>query len=89
MQQQNELLRKKKRQDEIQFSTEIGGKTSLGPSYFIPSYTFDALLLFSPPNCVTLQITPKHITNIKTWPVFACVSNGYLTKCKKLLGIKA
>ncbi len=34
MQQQNELLRKKKRQDEIQFNTEIGGKTSLGPSYF-------------------------------------------------------
>jgi hypothetical protein len=56
---------------------------------FIPSYMFDALLLFSPPNCVTLHITPKHITNIKTWPVFACVSNGYLTKCKKLLGIKA
>jgi hypothetical protein len=29
-----EALRKKERQDETQFSTEIGGKTSLGPSYF-------------------------------------------------------
>ncbi len=55
-----EALRKKgKRGDETQFPTKIGGKTSLGPSYFvlsnfIPSYAFDALLCrdwpFSPPN---------------------------------------
>ncbi len=30
-----EALRKKERQDETQFTTEIGGKTSLGPSYFL------------------------------------------------------
>jgi len=30
-----EALEKKKRQDETQFTTKIGGKTSLGPSYFI------------------------------------------------------
>jgi len=30
-----EALRKKERQDETQFTTKIGGKTSLGPSYFI------------------------------------------------------
>jgi NADH:ubiquinone oxidoreductase subunit 6 (subunit J) len=30
-----EALRKKKRQDETQFTTKIGGKTSLGLSYFI------------------------------------------------------
>jgi len=29
-----EALRKKERPDETQFTTEIGGKTSLGPSYF-------------------------------------------------------
>ncbi len=30
-----EALRKKERRDETQFTTEIGGKTSLGPSYFL------------------------------------------------------
>jgi hypothetical protein len=30
-----EALRNKERQDETQFSTKIGGKTSLGPNYFI------------------------------------------------------
>jgi len=29
-----EALRKKERQDETQFTTQTGGKTSLGPSYF-------------------------------------------------------
>ncbi len=29
-----EALTKKDRQDETQFITKIGGKTSLGPSYF-------------------------------------------------------
>jgi hypothetical protein len=61
-----EALRKKKRQDETQFITKIGGKTSFSLSYlfckiFIPSYMFDALLCrnwqFSPPNRETLQIT--------------------------------
>ncbi len=28
-------VRKKERQDETQFTTKIGGKTSLGPSYFV------------------------------------------------------
>jgi hypothetical protein len=44
-----EALKKKERGDETEFTTKIGGKTNLGPSYFvlqnfIPSYTFDALL---------------------------------------------
>jgi hypothetical protein len=30
-----EALRKKERGDETQFTTKIGGKTSLHPSYFI------------------------------------------------------
>jgi hypothetical protein len=30
-----EALRKKERQDETQLNTKIGGKTSLGPSYFL------------------------------------------------------
>jgi hypothetical protein len=30
-----EALRKKERGDESQFTTKIGGKTSLGPSYFV------------------------------------------------------
>jgi hypothetical protein len=29
-----EAFRKKEREDETQFTTKIGGKTSLGPSYF-------------------------------------------------------
>ncbi len=29
------VLRKKERQDETQFTTKIGGKPSLGPSYFL------------------------------------------------------
>jgi hypothetical protein len=29
-----EALRKEERQDETQFTAKIGGKTSLGPSYF-------------------------------------------------------
>jgi hypothetical protein len=57
-----EALRKKARGDETQFTTEIGGKTSLGPlKNFIPSYAFDALLCqnwpFSPPNRFTIWIT--------------------------------
>ncbi len=44
-----EALRKKERQDETQFTTKIGGKTSLGPSYlfckiFVPSHKLDAPL---------------------------------------------
>jgi hypothetical protein len=39
-----QVLRKKERQDETQFTTKIGGKTNLDPNYFIPTYTFDALL---------------------------------------------
>jgi predicted oxidoreductase (fatty acid repression mutant protein) len=30
-----EALRKKERRDGTQFTTKIGGKTSLGPSYFV------------------------------------------------------
>jgi hypothetical protein len=30
-----EALMKNERQDETQFTTKIGGKTSLGPSYFL------------------------------------------------------
>ncbi len=30
-----EALRKKERQDETKFTTKIGGKTSLGPCYFV------------------------------------------------------
>jgi len=30
-----EALRKKERGDETQFTTKIGGKTSLGPSHFV------------------------------------------------------
>jgi hypothetical protein len=30
-----EALRKNEREDETQFTTKIGGKTSLGPSYFV------------------------------------------------------
>jgi len=30
-----EVLRRKERQDETQFTTKIAGKTSMGPSYFV------------------------------------------------------
>jgi hypothetical protein len=30
-----EALRKKERGDETQFTTKMGGKTNLGPSYFV------------------------------------------------------
>jgi hypothetical protein len=30
-----EALRKKERPDETQFTTQIGGKTALGPRYFV------------------------------------------------------
>jgi hypothetical protein len=30
-----EALREKERRDETQFTTKIGGKTTLGPSYFV------------------------------------------------------
>ncbi len=63
-----EALRKKERHGETQFSTKIGGKTSLGPSYFlfckisILSYAFRALIYknrpISPLNRLTLWITP-------------------------------
>ncbi len=57
-----EALGKKERGDETQFTTKIGGKNSLGPSYFVlynftASYTFDALSCgnwrFPPPNRLT------------------------------------
>jgi hypothetical protein len=51
-----QTLRKKETQDETQFTTKIGGKTSLGPSY-----VFDGLLCrnwpFSPPDRLTLRLT--------------------------------
>jgi len=46
----SKAIKKKERRDETQFTTKIGGKTSLNPSYFfsflifIVSYMFDALL---------------------------------------------
>ncbi len=60
-----QALRKKERQGETQFTTKIGGKTSLGPvlalrKIFILSYMPDAILWenwpFSPPNRVTIWI---------------------------------
>jgi len=44
-----EVIKKKGRGDETQFTTKIGGKTNLSPNYFIlqnfiPNYTFDALV---------------------------------------------
>jgi hypothetical protein len=30
-----QALRKKQREDKTEFTTKIGGKTSLGPSYFV------------------------------------------------------
>ncbi len=54
---------KKERGDEIQFTTKIGGKTNLGPNYFIlkdfiSSYAFNALSRqnwpFTPSNCIHL-----------------------------------
>ncbi len=56
---------KKERGDETQFTTKIGGKSSLGPSYFA-LYNFHSQLHspylsqnwpFSPPNRRTLRIT--------------------------------
>ncbi len=43
-----EALKKKERGHETQFTTKIGGKTSLGPNYFvfkifILSYAFDIM----------------------------------------------
>jgi hypothetical protein len=63
-----QALRKKKTQDETQFTTKIGGKNSFVWVPVIsfckilnPSYTFDALLCrswpFSPPNRLTLRIS--------------------------------
>jgi hypothetical protein len=63
-----EVLRKKERQDETQFTTKICGKSSLGSSYFVLynfhsrlCYTFDALLCrnwpFSSPNRLTVPMT--------------------------------
>ncbi len=62
-----EALRKKERQDETQFTTKIGGKTSLGPSYFVfVKFSFPVTRLMPyyaetghshPPNRVTLWIT--------------------------------
>jgi hypothetical protein len=81
-----EALRKKERQDETQFNTKFGGKTSLGPSYwfcktFVPSHTLDALLCwnwpFSPPNRVTLQITLMPLS--QAWDK----ANKFILKTKK------
>ncbi len=58
-----EVLRKKERGYETQFTTKIGGKTTVCPSYFIlenfiPSYTWLCRNWpFSPPNRLTLRIT--------------------------------
>jgi hypothetical protein len=64
-----EALQRKERQDEIQFSTEFGGKLVWVPvislcKIFIPSYAFHALLCgnwpfsfsFSPPNRETFWV---------------------------------
>jgi len=43
-----EALREKERQDETQFTTKIGGKTSLGPSYFVLSNFHSQLRAWCP-----------------------------------------
>jgi hypothetical protein len=62
----SEGAQEKGKRDETQFTTKIGGKTSLGPSYFVLKifiriYAFDGLLCpnwpFSLPNHLTSQIT--------------------------------
>ncbi len=69
---------KKERQDETQFITRMGGKTSLGPSYFVlGEFSFPVTCLmpyyaqnwpFSSPNHVTLRTqnqpfsSPNHVT---------------------------
>jgi hypothetical protein len=79
-----EALRKKIRQAETPFITKIGGKTTLGPSYFhhLPFILHGALVgagslcLFLPPNCETLQIT-----------LLSIILNCYWFKCRvKTLG---
>ncbi len=52
-------LRKKERQDEILFTTEIGGKTYFGSQLFrFVKFSFPVTRgLFSPPNRRTLHIT--------------------------------
>jgi len=62
-----EALRKKERQDETQFTTKIGGKTSLDPSYFVlqnfHSHSYAPMAYYvetdrsCPPNRVTLGRT--------------------------------
>jgi hypothetical protein len=62
-----EALRKKERQDETQFTSKIGGKTSLGSQLFcFMKFSFSVTCLMPcyaetgcshPPNCETLQIT--------------------------------
>ncbi len=43
-----QVLRKKEARDETQFTTKIGGKTSLGPSYFLfVKFSFPVMCLMS------------------------------------------
>jgi len=84
--------RKMETQDETQFTTKIGGKLSLSPSYFlfkkkfIPSYAFDGLLcrnsLFSPPNCLILWITLINKREDFSTPEFCLRGWEALPSCK-------
>jgi hypothetical protein len=71
-----QALWKKETQDETQFTTKIGGKSSLGPSYFlfITSYAFDALSCrnwpFAPSDRLTLQITHESIVMAETTKLY-------------------
>ncbi len=67
-----EALRNKERRNETQFTTKIGGETSLGPSYFVfvkLSFPVTRLMPYyyaeagrsRPPNCVTLWIDNSNV----------------------------
>ncbi len=43
---------KKERQEEIQFNTKFGGKTSLGPNYFTLTKISFPVTCLTPPYCV-------------------------------------
>jgi hypothetical protein len=55
---------KKERQEEIQFNTKFGGKTSLGPNYFTLTKISFPVTCLTPPYCVKTGYSHHLVT---TW----------------------
>ncbi len=75
-----QALRKKETQDEFQFTTKIGGKTSLGPSYFL-FVKFHSQLRVWCPIMLNFSLPPKLVEKLVWVPVISFCKISFPIMC--------